>query len=168
MLLSDRRNFLILAASGLAGCGFKPLYSQNGDKNALLGGVTLQEAVTPEDYAFRERLRRRFDQQGAGNSPDKWQLSWRLVFEEKGVAITRDDEITRHQISASAEYIMNPLAESAQPPVKGITRASGGYDATAEAYATYAARKREYEQLAVELAELTATRLLAQTTKAST
>lgn len=168
MLLSDRRNFLILAASGLAGCGFKPLYSQGGNRNSLLGGVALQEAVTPEDYAFRERLRRRFDQQGAGNSPDKWQLSWRLVFEEKGVAITRDDEITRHQISASVEYLLTPLVKDAQSPVKGITRTNGGYDATAEAYATYAAQQREYEQLAVELAELTATRLLAQAAQAQT
>lgn len=168
MLLSDRRNFLIFAASGLAGCGFKPLYSQDGDKNALLGGVALQEAVTPEDYAFRERLRRRFDQQGAGNSADRWQLSWRLIFEEKGVAITRDDEITRHQLSASVEYQLVPLSKDAQDPIKGITRTSGGYDATAEAYATYIARRREYEQLAVELAELTATRLLAQASQANT
>lgn len=157
----DRRSVLILLTAGAAGCGFRPLYRKDGGADALLGDVALREAVTPEDFDYRERLRRRFGLKGAG-APDmaRWRLDWKLRFEETGVAITRDSDITRYQVQAFAEYQLTPLGGDSNP-IQGSLKTNGAYDATASAYASRAAKLDERKRLSIELAELTATRLLA-------
>lgn len=91
MSLSDRRSFLIFGAAALSGCGFRPLYGGKGAQNPLQGAVLLQEAVTPEDFAYRERLRRRFGQTGDQDeqtSDIAWRLAWRLSFSETRTGIS--------------------------------------------------------------------------------
>lgn len=160
MSLFDRRAALILLTAA-AGCGFKPLYRKDGGADALLGEVALQEAVTPEDFDYRERLRRRLGLTGA-HAPDtaRWRLDWSLRFEETGVAITRSSDVTRYQVQAFADYLLTPLSDDSEP-IRGALKTNGAYDATASAYASRAAKLDERKRLSIELAELTATRLLA-------
>lgn len=158
----ERRGALLLLAGALAGCGFRPLYGEAGGARALLGEVVLQEAATPEDFAYRERLRRRFGLEGADAdaSGANWRLSWVLRFEDTGVAVTPDADTTRYRLIGAATYRLES-SDGSTPPLEGEVTTIGAYDATASTYATRAAAQAERRDLSVELAELTATRLLA-------
>lgn len=159
MWCSDRRGALVLLAGVLAGCGFRPLYGEGGGAGRMLGAVALQEAASPEDFAYRERLRRRLGSDEGAGAPE-WRLSWSLRFDETGIAITREADVTRYRLIASAKYTLERL-DGSTPPVLGEVRAIGAYDATSSTYSTLSAERAELGDLAVELAELTATRLLA-------
>lgn len=156
----DRRATLALLAGGVAGCGFRPLYGQGGPAEGILGAVSLQEAASPEDFAYRERLRRRLDLTD-GDQPATWRLTWALDFETEGVAITRQADITRYHLTGVARYALASLDREHIEPIHGEVSVTGAYDATASAYATRAAEMTERRQISTELAELTATRLLA-------
>ncbi|WP_340109836.1 LPS assembly lipoprotein LptE [Pikeienuella sp. HZG-20] len=155
----DRRAALTILAGGLAGCGFRPLYGEGGPADAVLGAVALQEALSPEDFAYRERLRRRLDLQ-SGDASAAWRLTWALDFESEGVAITSDADTTRYRLTGTARYALSSLRDAAAAPIRGKVSVTGAYDATASAYATRAAETAERREISTELAELTATRLL--------
>jgi hypothetical protein len=158
MLWSDRRIFLGGILAALSSCGFRPLYGEsNAGADALVGNIELQEATDPESFAYRERLRRRVGDAGTGAT---YHLQWLLRYEETGVAITRTSDVTRLQVTATAQYRLISLADG-KPLQEGDVKTVGAYDATAEAYATRAAQRDERQQLAEELAELTVTRILA-------
>lgn len=152
------RRFLLagLAGGALSACGFRPMLAEGGVADGLQGAVVLAEAVDPESFAYRERLRRRFGDAGAGA---RYRLDYRLILEEQGVAIAPDSDVTRFQIAASAEWRLTPLTGD-RKPVEGRVRAAGAYDAASEPFATLSAQRSEREQLATELAERTATRVV--------
>ncbi|QIE56284.1 hypothetical protein G5B40_12920 [Pikeienuella piscinae] len=158
----ERRGVLLLMAGALAGCGFRPLYGGNSGAQVLLGGVILQEATAPEDFAYRERLRRRLGLEGAnaGANDAGWRLTWVLRFEDSDIAVTPGADTTRYRLIASATYRLEST-DDATASVKGEVSAIGAYDATASTFATRAAARAERRDLSVELAELTATQLLA-------
>lgn len=158
MLSSDRRTFLIGSAAVLGGCGFRPLYGEgNAGAAAIVDATALQEANDPETYAFRERVRRRLGDAGAGG---QFLLQWALEYEEAGVAITRTSDVTRFQVTGIAQYRL--IEQTTGKPVQeGSVKTTGAYDATAAAFATRAARRDEKQRIAEELAELAVTRLLA-------
>lgn len=164
----DRRGALLLVAGALAGCGFRPLYGDGGGARALLGAVMLQEAVSPEDFAYRERLRRRLGLEGAGSGAAgaSRQLNWTLEFKSTGVAVTSDADTTRYRLIASAAYRLDS-SDGSTPPIEDKVKVIGGYDATASPFATRTAAEAERRDLSVELAELTATRLLAAAARQS-
>lgn len=152
----DRRAVLALGGAVLlaGGCGFRPLYGEAGD---VYGKIALQEANDPDSYAFRERLRRRVGDAGEGAELG---LSYRIVMEEDGVAVTPDSDVTRYQIAATATWRLTRLS-TGEPVQSGEVTTRGAYDATSAPYATRAAQRAEREELSTELAELVAVRVLA-------
>lgn len=158
----DRRAALALLGVGaLFGCGFRPLHGAGGGAAGLRGAVILAEATDPETYAFRERLRRRFGDAGAGAA---YRLDYELRMEETGVAITGASDITRHQVAGVARWRLSPL-EAGAAPLEGQVRAAGAYDAGSAPFATLSAQRSERRQMATELAERTATRIFAAFSK---
>ncbi|MEM8754350.1 MAG: hypothetical protein AAGF90_15340 [Pseudomonadota bacterium] len=158
MWWSDRRGVLALAAGGaLSACGFRPMLAEGEGGEALRGTVVVAEARDPETYAYRERLRRRLGDPSANAA---WRLEYQLRFEEDGVAIEPDSDITRFQVAAVARWRLRPLAGDAEP-IEGQVRAAGAYDAASEPFATLSARRAEREEMATELAERTASRIFA-------
>lgn len=156
----DRRGALLLLFGGaLASCGFKPVHREGAAAAGLQGTILLQEAANPEDFAFRERLRRRFGHANHGEA--RWLLSWVLIFEENGVAITRSDDITRFRVAGTALWALTRVGAGDGATIEGEVRASGGYDATASPYAVLAAARDERERMAIQMAELMATRIFA-------
>ncbi|MEM7545042.1 MAG: LPS assembly lipoprotein LptE [Pseudomonadota bacterium] len=158
MSWSDRRSFLAGSAALLtSACGFRPLYQQDGGAAALIGTISLQEATDPITFAARERLRRRL---GDGGSGAPYALLWLIDIQETGVAITPTADITRYQLDATLQYRLVDQASN-EVVEEGRVKTSGAYDATAEAFASRAAALDERQRISIELAELTATRLLA-------
>ncbi|MEM7524897.1 MAG: LPS assembly lipoprotein LptE [Pseudomonadota bacterium] len=148
----------LLGGAALSACGFKPLHRKGGGAAALSGAVRLQEAFDPETYAYRERLRRRF---GNAASDAPYSLTYELVMEETGVAITQASDVTRFQIAAEARYRLITLADGVVV-AEGAVRSAGAYDATAEPFASLSAQRAEREEIAADLAERTVSRLLAE------
>lgn len=162
MSLSDRRSVLIgLAGLSLSACGFRPLYGEGS--GSLVGRVSVQEAHDPESYAFRERMRRRIGHTADGAALG---LGYLIEMEETPVAINPASDVTRYQVVARAEWRLIDLASGALVS-EGSVKTNGAYDATAGTFATRSAQKGERERLATELAELVATRLLAEAAEGS-
>lgn len=158
----DRRGALLLAAGALAGCGFRSLYGDSSGARDVLGAVLLQEAANPEEFTYRERLRRRLglEDGGSGVAGASRRLSWSLDFESTGVAVMPNADTTRYRLIASAAYRLES-SDGSTPSIEGEVKTIGAYDATASTFATRAAAEAERRDLSIELAELTATRLLA-------
>lgn len=154
---SCNRRWVLGAGIALAGCGFQPVHRSGGAAEALRGRITLAEARSPVDFAFRERLRRRIgDADGAGD--------WRLVFDveltERGAAIEQDLDVTRFNITGIAKFAL--ISVSTEPSYDEETViATASFDAVAEAFATRSARKAAEQRLARELAERVSARLYA-------
>lgn len=155
----DRRAALIAIAGGvLAGCGFQPVYRQDGGGAARFGRIILPEARDPESFAFRERALRRLGEAGAGAD---LRLDTTLSITEEAAAITQARDATRYRLAGEARYVLVRMADKLKV-TEGVVRANAGYDAAAGAFATRSARVDARQRLAVELAELTAARLLAE------
>ena len=152
----ERRAFLIGLVGLSAACGFRPVYGDGGGGD-LVGAVRLQEAVDPESFAFRERMRRRI---GHADDGGAFALSYQLELTEEPVAINPASDVTRYRVTAKAKWRLVRQSDGTLAG-EGEVKTTGAYDATAAPYATRTARQSERRQLATELAELTATRLLA-------
>jgi LPS-assembly lipoprotein len=151
---SCNRRWVLVAGAALTGCGFQPVH---GPGEALRGRITLAEARSPVDFAFRERLRRRLGD--AGGAAD-----WRLVFDvqltERGAAIEQNLDVTRFNITGVAKFAL--ISVSTEPSYREETViATASFDAVAEAFATRSARKAAEQRLARELAERVSARLYA-------
>ena len=160
MLSSDRRWFLG-AVAALAGCGFQPVHRAGGPGARLRGKVTFAEARTPTDFAFRERLRRSFNDAGEAAA---WRLGYDIQISERGAAIAQDLDITRFNLIGTSRFVLTPLASDVDGH-EGIVTATSSFDAVAEAFATRAARKAARHRLAEELAERTSNRLISVMTR---
>lgn len=155
----DRRTLIgaasLCAVAVLTGCGFQPVHGAGAD--TVSGTVAIEEAVDPETFAFRERMRRRI---GHAGSEARYALEYRLEMEEEPVAINTASDVTRYQVEAVARWRLIGLA-AGDVVSGGSVKTNGGYDATAAPFATRTAQRTEREELAKELAELVSVRLLA-------
>lgn len=156
MSLCDRR-WVLGAGMALAGCGFQPVHKSGGAGDALRGRITLAEARSPVDFAFRERLRRRLGE--AGGAAD-WRLVYDVQVSERGAAIEQDLDITRFNITGVAKFALVSLSSKPSFDEETVV-ATASFDAVGQAFATRSARQAAQERLARELAERVSARLYA-------
>lgn len=154
---SCNRRWVLVAGGALAGCGFQPVHRAGGPAGNLRGKITLAEARSPTDFAFRERMRRAFGD--AGGAAD-WRLVYDLTIDETGAAIAQDLDITRFNINGIARFSLVSLSTEASFENQSVA-ATTSFDAVADVYATRSARKAAELRLAEELAERTTARLFA-------
>ncbi len=159
----DRRRALALlagaATAGLtAGCGFQPLYGeQNGAAGALRGEVAVGGADGRLGYHFRERLRRRLDDP----RPDAgFTLEVALSLSDEGLAITRQDDVTRFSVTGEARWRLVRQSDGGAA-AEGVARSTSGYSTLASPYATRIARRDAERRIAEDLAERVFARLAA-------
>ncbi len=148
----SRRQILTLGAvTGVAACGFKPVYRKGAASADLRGDVQLPEAVDPISFAYRERLRRRF-----GNAGDqaRYLLESSTKIEETGIAITQASDVTRYRVLGETEWRLIDR-QSGDVIIADKASAFTGFDATSSAFSVREARKAAEDRLATELAELT-------------
>ena len=157
MSWSDRRLFLLGALAAGSGCGFTPTYEKSGGGRDLIGSVFLPEATDPNEFEFRERLRRRFGDAGAGAT---YRLESAISLSEDGIAITQASDITRYRVTGIVEWRLVSLADKSIVYEDKVS-AFSGFDATNSAFAARSARRAAETRVVTELAELTASRLSA-------
>lgn len=122
-----RRGLLLsslgLASAGLAGCGFRPVYGPEGERNvasanepALLDQLA-SVRVSPIGERTGQVLRRTLQRQLEGLRPGtqaRYDLAASVAFQSEALGYRRDGTLTRVRYVATGTWI---LATAAVPPV---------------------------------------------------
>ena len=131
-----RRLVLLGAVSGLAGCGFHPVYgplSKGGTVRPELAAIFV--AVMPErpGQLLRQALQRRFEGADAGVSK-RYELTGGLAIGNEGIGIQQDTSSTRVRVNASASWRLSELGSTPKLLTTGSARATDGYDVNDQQY----------------------------------
>ncbi len=139
------------AAAALAGgCAFEPLHGGAQGAGAWRGSVLVEDIEGREGYAFRQALRRRI---GDAGSETRYSLSVALAFEERGLAITQRNDVTRFDVVGRADFALKRRAEDGRTVRAGVARSASAYNTLATPYATRIAAQDARRRVAEDLAE---------------
>lgn len=152
---SDRisRRFVLLGLTGLAGCGFAPIY---GDDNALTGQVAFDTPNSVLGFDIRDQLQRRLG--SPASAP--YRLTIRAETRERAATITAQGDNARFNITGAADWALT-TADGGLPVTSGRVEAFTSYSASGSTVATQSARDDAQARLAIILADLVVNRLLA-------
>ncbi|SFR36291.1 LPS assembly lipoprotein LptE [Litoreibacter janthinus] len=152
---SFNRRFLLLALPALAACGFEPVYGTGGSANGLRGSIIVDEPTTKNSFDLVARLEERL---GRAQSPI-YGMTVTLTTEEKGLAISGSNDITRYNLLGTAVYVLRDLGTGAQV-YKGTVNTFTAYSASAQPVSTLAAERDARSRLMTALADKITTDLL--------
>ncbi|MBV1925947.1 MAG: hypothetical protein KUG62_02245 [Rhodobacteraceae bacterium] len=151
----SHRFVLVLAAvAALAACGFTPVYGPDGTATELRGRVLVDEPVDEHSYFLVRDLEQILGQTKA----PIYTLSYILLTETQGQAVTAEGDITRYSIVGEVAYILRN-AETEAIVASGEVDNFTGYSATGDAVETLASERDAYSRLMNILANQLATRL---------
>ncbi len=151
--------------TGLAACGFRPLYgtpqgASQSTASALnqIYVVQINDATSRVGHLVYQKLERQLRQSGSGvdrQSPPRYRLSLRVRDREEGVAIEQDDTFNRFNIRLIASY---ELADTqGNILTRGTAQAVGTYNVVASQYASHIGKKDATDRAATIIAnDLTA------------
>ena len=139
---------LLAAAAGLSGCGFQPLYAQQG----VVGNLAQVDVVAPQGrtgFLLREHL----DDALARNRDVAPAYRMNLIVGEtrypRGVRI--DNVATRYEYVLSAVYVLSRLP-GGQVAKRGVVRVELTYDSADQPYEAIAAQQDAQDRAAQEAA----------------
>jgi LPS-assembly lipoprotein len=139
---------LSLAAFGLVGCGFTPLYGQPGLAQTLAG----IDVVAPEGrtgFLIRQHLDDAFAHGGQGRPAYTMRLALGETRFPRGVRI--DNVATRYEYVLTASYVL--LSQPGGAVAKeGSVRVALTYDSADQPYASIAAQQDAQDRAAEEAA----------------
>ena len=149
----SRRSFLITLpmVSLTAGCGFTPLLKKSGNSRQLIGKVDVEIKDSRNDFEFRRALLERL---GQPQSP-RYQLRYSIASSRSSLSVSTTAEIVRFTLFGTLNFTLHEFS-SESDVYSNIVRASAGYSATAEPFATRTAERDANNRLMEVLAEQTA------------
>lgn len=137
----------LVAALGLAGCGFTPLYGDAG-----VGSSLTRIAVTTQDdrlgYRVREQLEDALGRDAT--QPPLWRLETVIEPSRRPLGRRIDDTATRYELTLRGSWTLTPAAGG--PPLTGVETVTTTYAAADQPYAAIAAQQDGEERAAAELA----------------
>lgn len=140
---------LVVAALGLSGCGFTPLYGETGAGSSLS-----RIAVTTQDdrlgYRVREQLEDALGRDGS--QAPLWRLETALEQSRRPLGRRIDDTATRYELTVRGSWTLTPSAGGAA--VSGVETVTTTYAAADQPFAAIAAQQDGEERAAAELARL--------------
>ncbi|MFT4959744.1 MAG: LPS-assembly lipoprotein [Paracoccaceae bacterium] len=155
MSLFSRRFLLLLpAAVALAACGFTPVYGPDGTATELRGRVLIDEPVDTDSYLLVRDLEQILGQ----TKGPIYRLSYKLLTETQGQAITAEGDITRYSIFGEVAYTLRK-ADTDAIVASGEVDNFTGYSATGTTVETLASERDAYARLMTILADQIAIRL---------
>lgn len=159
MLSSDRRHILALFATlPVAACGFAPVYGTNGANGSLRGRVAYRAPATPEGFRLRARLEDRLGRTERGD----YLLSVRLDIDEDAVVISSASDINRFNLPGKATWTLTEPGNDTSL-AQGTAQTFTAYSAFGTTVATREAQDDARDRLAIALADLVVTDLIAAT-----
>lgn len=132
----------------LAGCGFQPLYGQQG----VVGGLAAVDVVAPEGrtgHLIREHL----DDALASRpgTPASYRMDLKLYEVRYPRGLRVDNVATRYEYVLTADYTLRALPSMA-PLKNGRARVTLTYDSADQPYASVAAQQDAQDRAAQEAA----------------
>lgn len=154
--LRSRRSFLagaLIAAGGLAGCGFEPLYgrTQQGAVSDDLASVRIAPLAERSGQRLHNLLRDRLNPYGQPTQP-VYELRLSLAEQLQGTAIRTDETASRGILTFAAGYVLVDLA-SGQAVIEGQTSASSAFNVLDNRYASTVSADNARDRALVEVAE---------------
>jgi LPS-assembly lipoprotein len=138
----------LMAAAALAGCGFTPLYAQQG----VTPGLSSIEVLAPDGrtaYLLRERLYDNLAHDGA--APPAYRLEYQLVEERIPRGLGPDNAASRYELNVAVDWRLTDAATGSQVQT-GRTDVIVTYGAADAPYAGIAAQQNGQERAAAEAA----------------
>ena len=139
---------LLTASLGLSGCGFTPLYAQQG----VVSGLASIDVVAP-DGRTGFLLRQHLDDAFAKNrgAPAAYRMNLLISEARYPRGIRTDNVATRYEYVLTADYALANLPSGALAK-KGRVRVELTYDSADQPYASIAAQQDAQERAASEAA----------------
>lgn len=157
MLSFNRRTLLsALAALPLAGCGFRPVYGTGSAARALRGRIAYRAPNTPEGFRLRAQLEDRLGRVEQGD----YLLVVQLDINEVAVVISSDQDTNRYNLPGTATWSLTRAGEDT-PIATGTAETFTAYSAFGSTVATTEAQEDARDRLAIALADLIVTDLMA-------
>lgn len=161
MSSSDRRGLItglagLVAAFGLAACGFAPAYGPGGAAEGLLDRVDVEAPVNRNEFELVERLEERL---GRSREP-AYRLSYSVATRALGLGITPDNVVSRFQLTGTVDFRLTDAATGAvlaEGEVTGFT----AYSASGTTVSTVSSERDAHRRLMRLLADQLVTRLIA-------
>lgn len=146
-------------ATGLGGCGLKPMYAGGGSGAVAQGlaGIEVPPIEGKAGWLVRNALNDRLQVQGGGSAP-RYRLDVRLDDRLEGLGLLSDDTIGRERRSLRARYQLVDLG-SGEIVLDATAGSDAGIDVVSSEYATIAAEQTALENLARQVADRIVTRL---------
>lgn len=148
----------LLALCALSACGLSPMYA-GGSSGPVAQGLAAIEVPAIEGRAgwlMRQALQERLG--AAGEAAPRYRLEVRLDDQLEGLAVLRDDTVSRERRTLRARYQLIDLANGAIV-LDATDGSDAGIDVVSSEYATIAAEQRALENLSRDLAQRIATRV---------
>ncbi|MDG5751773.1 LPS assembly lipoprotein LptE [Qipengyuania sp. XHP0211] len=147
-----------LSALLLTACGLSPMYAGGGD-GAVARGLAAVDVAPIEGQAgwlVRNALNDRLG--AAGAASPQYRLDVRLDDQLEGLAILRDDTVSRERRTLRARYQLIDLA-TGEIVLDATAGSDAGIDVVSSEYATIAAEQTALENLAEDVAQRIVTRV---------
>jgi LPS-assembly lipoprotein len=147
-----------LSALLLTACGLSPMYAGGGDGTVARGLATVDVAPIEGQagWLVRNALNDRLG--AAGAASPQYRLDVRLDDQLEGLAILRDDTVSRERRTLRARYQLIDLA-SGEIVLDATAGSDAGIDVVSSEYATIAAEQTALENLAEDVAHRIVTRV---------
>lgn len=160
MWLYNRRKLLLAGAAaglftGLASCGFTPVYGPNGGGNKLQNTILVDEPSNRDSYLLVQQLEHRL---GRASTP-RYGLSIALKTSQERMAISANNITTRFNVVGRATYALRDL-DGGKILTTGTVNSFTGYSATGTTVATQSANTDARKRLMTILADQITTRLM--------
>ena len=144
----------------LAGCGFRPLYAERGDGSSTrlqLESIVIGPIPSRLGQILRNDL---MDRLTPGGRPDvpRYRLDVELARFKEGLAIRKDEEITRSNLRLTATFTLNDLADGGTA-FQGRSRSAASFNLVRSDFANLAAEQDAERRAAVEIGDQIMTRL---------
>lgn len=144
----------------LAGCGFRPLYGQRADGTstvAQLESIAIGPMPGRLGQLLRNDLLDRLNPRGRPERP-RYRLDVELSRFREGLAIRKDEQITRANLRLTASYQLRDLS-SGQPALRGRTQSTASFNLVRSDFANVIAEQDAERRGARQLSDQIMTRL---------
>ncbi len=152
-----RRSVLVLAAGGLAGCGFRPLLGRRDGApsvQAVLSTIRIDRIGEDRQRRLGQILRNelidRFSA-GRGLQPARYALDITLEQDITALVIQSSNTVTRSSLVVSAVFELSDLA-SGEVLLRSTASATGSHDIVVSEYASQVARQETAHKAVRDLA----------------
>lgn len=157
------RGLLALAVAATAGCGFQPLYGEQGvgaGASEKLASVEIAPIPNREGQKLRNLLTDRFYESSRPGNP-RYRLDVTLTAHEQKLALQKDASAVRAQLLVNAPYRLTDTA-SGKVVFQSSSRAMISYNLLEQHYAGLLTVENAYDRALVEISNDITTRLSMQ------